>query len=158
MCGHLYEWRSGDDQLKEWSNCVDKVCQFKDYSNSLYASLASSRFQRHGTRSSLCFEHSCDCSHGHCNHVCLDNFAGIWMLDNEVRWLARGKVLQRVFELRRELAEFMRKEKPDIEQFCNCYDVVQFSANNFNRGNKFIMLWLNQLCKLFTDFKINWVH
>ncbi|CAK6977529.1 SCAN domain-containing protein 3-like [Scomber scombrus] len=35
----------------------------------------------------------------------------------EVRWLSRGKVLQRVFELRREMTEFMREEKPNIAQF-----------------------------------------
>ncbi|XP_060774418.1 SCAN domain-containing protein 3-like [Neoarius graeffei] len=36
---------------------------------------------------------------------------------SEVRWLSRGKVLQRVFELRTEMSEFMRTEKPDIAEF-----------------------------------------
>ena len=36
---------------------------------------------------------------------------------SEVRWLFRGKVLQRVFELRTEMSEFMQTEKPDIAEF-----------------------------------------
>ena len=36
---------------------------------------------------------------------------------SEVRWLSRGKVLQRVFELRREVSEFLRTEKHDIATF-----------------------------------------
>lgn len=36
---------------------------------------------------------------------------------SEVRWLSRGKVLQRVFELRSEMSEFMREAKPDIAEF-----------------------------------------
>ncbi|KAK7918919.1 hypothetical protein WMY93_010203 [Mugilogobius chulae] len=35
---------------------------------------------------------------------------------SEVRWLSRGKVLQRVFELRKEMAEFLREQKPDLAQ------------------------------------------
>ncbi|KAK7886202.1 hypothetical protein WMY93_025823 [Mugilogobius chulae] len=35
---------------------------------------------------------------------------------SEVRWLLRGKVLQRVFELRKEMAEFLREHKPDPAQ------------------------------------------
>ncbi|XP_077100002.1 SCAN domain-containing protein 3-like [Siphateles boraxobius] len=36
---------------------------------------------------------------------------------SEVRWLSRAKVLQRVFELRSEMSEFLRTEKPDIAEF-----------------------------------------
>ena len=33
---------------------------------------------------------------------------------SEVRWLSRGKVLQRVFVLRSEMSEFMRTKKPNL--------------------------------------------
>ena len=57
-------------QMSQWRWPAEKVQllrglnQSVDYGYSLYAKPASTRFRRHGTRSSLCFEHSCDCSMG----------------------------------------------------------------------------------------------
>ncbi|XP_041837799.1 SCAN domain-containing protein 3-like [Melanotaenia boesemani] len=51
--------------------------------------------------------------------LCRDMDAGhdALLYHSEVRWLSRGKVLQRVFELRKEMAEFMKEGKPEIAHF-----------------------------------------
>ncbi|KAK5853488.1 hypothetical protein PBY51_014635 [Eleginops maclovinus] len=46
--------------------------------------------------------------------LCREKGAGqdTLLFHSEVRWLSRGKVLQRVYELRYELCEFIQNEKP----------------------------------------------
>lgn len=138
MWGHLYRWCSGDDGPKVWGYFADKGCQPEGYGYALYATLAGACHKRYGTRPSLCFVlfvMSRALQSRLSGQLCreMDTGHDALLFLSELRWLSRGNVLKRVFELRREISELMREDKPDIAEF------FSFLADIFNSLNSFYL-------------------
>lgn len=99
-----------------------------------------------------------------------------------MRWLSRGKVLERVFELRRELHEFLKEHKPDLELFFSdqlwmaklvyladifsclnglnlsiqgCYSSILEASDKINAFRRKIDLWVHTLQRGITDMFSN---
>ena len=84
------------------------------------------------------------CKNLDANHIAL-------LLHTEVRWLSRGKVLLRVFELRKELLIFFRQE--NLEEFSNLLSQEHWIAKFAYLVD--IFLYLNTLNKSMQGRKEN---
>ncbi|XP_013790359.1 protein ZBED8-like [Limulus polyphemus] len=58
----------------------------------------------------------------------MDSENTVLLYHTEVRWLSRGRVLQRIFELRKEIKTFLKDQKLDLFSSFNSPELVQMLA------------------------------
>uniref|UniRef100_A0A3B4ZRM2 HAT C-terminal dimerisation domain-containing protein n=1 Tax=Stegastes partitus TaxID=144197 RepID=A0A3B4ZRM2_9TELE len=149
MCGCLHGWCGGDYGPTEWGYCTDKGSQPKvmatrcmlhrqalaskgmepDLHSVLNTVVTAVNFVKSRALQSCLF-----------GQLCREMDAGhdALLYHSEVGLLSRSKVLQRVFELRSEMTEFMRENKPDIAEFFSDLEFIAelaYLANIFNLLN-----------------------
>ena len=123
---------SCSEQIRFCSSC--KKGDSSHYSHTLYATSPRSCSQIIARKTEKCYTNCCECSQLHqrkaLNHRLFKAFCkkigakhSVLLYHSEVRWLSRGRVLTRVFKLRKEIEMFLRQRGSSL--------VVYFESENF---------------------------